>query len=242
MAMFGMISWPRFIITLAIAAVPVMLCFGVYQNPPAKSASSNNTYYLSCGDKQPYSSYAARSQILLSPDGNHSAYVETKANWANGECVNTSKVFVQNNSDPYQVVFLQEPTEMLTGNGIRLIDWSRSSNSLLFEVQQWEWLSDADLSHEVQIYDAVTGVFKTVPLEHEITSLGEGCLVKVEPLGFSESGEVVLRFSAKQYFDPEGKRRKPACNAKQGIWIFDPKSNRLMQADNYSVRKWSKTK
>jgi hypothetical protein len=95
----------------------------------------------------------------------------------------------------------------------------------------------------VQIYDAVTGVFKTVPLEHEIANLGDGCLVTVQPLGFSETGEAVLRFSAKQYFEPEGEPRRPLCKSKGGTWIFDFKSNRLTDAPNdYQVQKWGKAK
>ena len=228
---------------LGLTAWLVTWCFGVSKDQTATTKAPNNAYYLSCGEKEHYSSHTARSPVLVSPAGKYSAYVEVKANWVDGQCVNTSKVLVQNNSDPYQIVFLQEPTEMQMGNGIRLIDWSRNSNSLLFEVQQWGWLSDAGLSHEVQIYDAVPGVFKTVPLEHEIANLGDGCLVTVQPLGFSETGEAVLRFSAKQYFEPEGEARKPACTAKQGVWIFDPKSNRLKNApSNYQVQRWGKAK
>ena len=165
---------------LALAAGLVGVCFCASQNPTATAKSPNDPYYLSCGEKEPYASHIRRSDVLVSPDGKHSAYVEVKANWFHGQCVNSSKIFVQSNSGPFEIVFLQEPTEMQMGNGIRLIDWSRNSNSLLFEVQQWGWLSDAGLSHEVQIYDAVPGVFKTVPLEHEIANLSDGCLHDTE--------------------------------------------------------------
>jgi len=207
----------RLVTALAVAAGLVTLCFGASQESGATRKSSDGSYYLSCGEREPYASHTARSPVVVSPDGKHSAYVETKANWVHGQCVNSSRVFVQNDSGSYETVFLQEPTEMLMGNGIRVIDWSKDSSSLLFQVQEWQWASDADPTSEVQIYYARTGVFKTVPLEHEIASFGDGCLVTVQPLGFSQAGEVAVRLSAKQYFEPEGEARKPPCNAKQGV-------------------------
>jgi hypothetical protein len=233
----------RLTAALAVAAGLVTLCFGASQESGATRKSADGSYYLSCGEKEPYASRTAQSPVAVSPDGKHSAYVETKANWIHGQCVNSSRVFVQNDSGSYETVFLQEPTEMLMGNGIRVIDWSKDSSALLFQVQQWQWGSDADPTSEVHLYDAKTGIFKTVPFEHEIAKLGDGCLVTVQPLGFSDAGEVAVRFVAKQYFEPEGEPRKPACNAKQGIWIFDRKSNRLTQAaDKIAVSKCGKTK
>ena len=43
-----------------------------------------------------------------------------------------------------------------------------------------------------------------------LDNLGDGCLVTVQPLGFSEAGKVALRFSTKQYVEPDGEARKPA--------------------------------
>jgi hypothetical protein len=233
----------RLTAALAVAAGLIPLCFGASQESGATRKSADGSYYLSCGEKEPYASRTAQSPVAVSPDGKHSAYVETKANWIHGQCVNSSRVFVQNDSGSYETVFLQEPTEMLMGNGIRVIDWSKDSSSLFFQVQQWQWGSDADPTSEVQLYDATTGIFKTVPFEHEIASFGDGCLVTVQPLGFADTGEIAVRLLGKQYVEPEGEPRRPACNTKQGTWIFDPKSNRLTQAaDKIAVSKWGKAK
>jgi hypothetical protein len=209
---------------------------------PKFTQSPNNPYNVNCGDIPPYKSQSARSTVLSSPDGNRDAYAEAKARWV-GSCVNTSAVFVRDKDGAYQLVFLQEPTEELVGNGIRLIDWSKDGTELLFDVIRWQDGSDAGPSNEIWIYDATTGVFTPVPIEHIFKSFGDGCFTTVEPLGFSAIGTVALEFSAKQDFDEEGKIMLPKCNKKRGIWLFDPRSGKLTQTSaDHSVPKWGKVR
>jgi hypothetical protein len=49
---------------------------------------------------------------------------ETKARLV-GSCLNTSAVFGREKDGAYQLVFLQEPTDELMGNGVGLMDWSK---------------------------------------------------------------------------------------------------------------------
>jgi hypothetical protein len=209
---------------------------------PKFTRSPNNPYNVNCGDKPPYKSQAARSPVLSSPDGNRDAYAEAKARWV-GSCVNTSALFVRDKDGAYQLVFLQEPTEELVGNGIRLIDWSKDGTQLLFEVIRWQDGSDAGPSNDIWIYNATTGVFTAAPIEHIFKSFGAGCFTTVEPLGFSTTGTVAMHFSAKQDVDEEGKIVSPKCDKKCGTWLFDPRRNNLKQTSaDYSVPKWGKVR
>ena len=209
---------------------------------PKFTRSSTNPYNVNCGDKPPYKLQSARSPVLSSPAGNRDAYAEAKARWV-GSCVNTSAVFVRDKDDAYQLVFLQEPTEELVGNGIRLIDWSKDGTELLFDVIRWQDGSDAGPSNEIWIYNGTTGVFTTVPIANIFKSFGDGCLTTVEPLGFSATGTVALEFSAKQDFDEEGKIMLPKCNKKRSTWLFDPYGNKLARTSaEYSVPKWGKVR
>jgi hypothetical protein len=82
-----------------------------------------------------------------------------------------------------------------------------------------------------------------VPIDHIVRSFGDGCLTTAEPLGFSATGTVALQFSAKQYFDEEGKIVLPKWNKKRGTWLFDPRTNHLTQtSDDSSVPRWGKIK
>jgi hypothetical protein len=204
--------------------------------------SPSNPYNVNCGDQPPYKSQSARSTVLSSPDGNRDAYAEAKARWVEeGSCVNTSAVFVRDKDGAFQPVFLQEPTQELVGNGIRLIDWSKDGRELLFDVIRWQDGSDAGPSNEIWIYDATTGVFTPVPIKHIVKSFADGCFTAVEPLGFSATGTVALEFSAKQDSDEEGKIMLPKCHKKRVTRLFDPRGNKLTQTSaEYSVTKWGK--
>jgi hypothetical protein len=216
----------------------------IWEQQATFARSSSNPYNVNCGDKPPYKSQSARSTILSSPDGNRDAYAEAKARWVEeGSCVNTSAVFVRDKDGAFQLVFLQQPTQELVGNGIRLIDWSKYGRELLFDVIRWQDGSDAGPNNEIWIYDAKTGVFTSVPIEHIFKSFGGGCFTTVEPLGFSATGTVALEFSAKQDFDEEGKIVLPKCNKKRDTWLFDPHGNNLTQTSaEYSVPKWGKVR
>ena len=87
--------------------------------------SPKNTYFIDCGPMPPYASHSAHSPVLVSPDRKRSAFAQASARWADGTCVNISKIYVAERGRGYQVVFLQVPTVTLLGNGVRLIDWSK---------------------------------------------------------------------------------------------------------------------
>jgi hypothetical protein len=129
---------------------------------------------------------------------------------------------------------------MLLGNGVRLIDWSKDGTQLLFDVLLWQWGSDAPPSSEIWIYNADTGVFKRLPLTGQIASFGEGCLVSVDPLGFTAVGKVAVRLTASQYLEP-GETRPSACSSETQVWLFDARTNQVARtSSDYSVPRWGK--
>src|SRR3984893_12454850 len=217
-----------FVITAGVSASPALGQKISTVQLPESAPSPENPYNVNCGNKPPYKSQSARSRVLLSPDRNREAYAEAKSQWI-GSCVNTSAVFVRAKSNAYQLVFLQEPTEEMVGNGVRLIDWSKDGTNLLFDVIRWQDGSDAGPSNEIWIYNAVTGVFTTVPIEHVLKGFGGGCFTSTEPLGFSATGTVAVQFLTKQDFDEEGKMVLPKCGRTLSTWLFDPRTNLLAQ-------------
>jgi hypothetical protein len=211
------------------------------------STAPNNKYaapyYLDCGRVPPYRSRSARTPILSSPDGQKEAYAEASARAQGEHCSNRSAVFVRQNGDAFELIFLQQPEEMLLGNGVRIIDWSKDGTKLLFDVLRWQYGSDAGPEDELWIYGASSGVLKRVPLNRIFRSFAGACYVSLEPLGFSEAGEVAMRVSAKQKRDVDGEIVPPKCEEGRGGWLYDPATNRLMQTSyEYAPPRWTQVR
>ena len=97
---------------------------------PAPNNKYAAPYYLDCGRMPPYQSRSARTPILSSPDGQKEAYAEASARAQGDHCSNRSAVFVRQNGHAFELIFLQQPEEMLLGNGVRIIDWSKDGTKL----------------------------------------------------------------------------------------------------------------
>jgi len=210
----------------------------------APSAAPNNKYaapyYLDCGRVPPYQSRSARTPILSSPDGQKETYAEASARAQGDRCSNRSAIFVRQKGHAFELIFLQQPEEMLLGNGVRLIDWSKDSTKLLFDVLRWQYGSEAGPEDELWIYDTSSGVLNRVPINRIFRENGS-CIVSLEALGFSEAGEVAMRVSATQQYDVDGELVLPKCEEKRNVWLFDPAMNRLMQTStDYVPPKWGR--
>jgi hypothetical protein len=231
---------------LIIAATLSTSTVSAQQGNSAQANKYAVPYYLDCGREPPYKSQSASSRGLSSPDDKREAYAEVKARAASEQdCKNTSAVFVREGGGAFDLVFFQapiaEPTGMLDGNGVKLIDWSKDGAMLLFDVLRWNYSSDAPPGDDLWIYYARDGALKQVPLRTIFRRFSDGCDVSFEPLGFSVVGEVLMHFSAKQGYDVDGEPNLPKCEAKRVAWLFDPGSSRLTQAPfNTSVQKWGK--
>lgn len=223
------------VLAFIVLATPHMRCQDKYRESP------ENTYFVSCGQQPPYVSKTAQSHILISPGKSHRAYTIASAEVSSGNCVNNSKLFVQSpeKSAQYEIVFLQVPTELERGNGIRIIDWSRDGNSLLFDVLFWQYGSDAQTENEVWVYNSSSGVFSQLGIKKFYKKYGEGCMVDIEPLGFSYDGEVILKISVKQEYDEEGDKLTPLCVEKQELWSYNLSSYQVKTVSlPYRLQHW----
>lgn len=190
-----------------------------------------NTYFVNCltdssggfsGGK------SVRSEVRDSPDGTAQAYTEALAAFSQGQCSNTSTLYVKAAKEAdYKIVFQRTGTSAEMGNGIRIVAWSKNSRVLLFEVLKWQYGSDAPTENELWVYNGDSGSCTQLRISEFREVFGAGCLVDIEPTGFVSDGVVGLHVSARQYYEPEGDRAKPACLEKQGTWYYDLSSNEV---------------
>src|ERR671924_2444109 len=130
-------------------------------NPSAQGpVNASDTSHVTCGDN-PASSRTVRGDVFVSPDGKHRAYAEVEARpvrpssvgYSGPLCVNNSRLFVGSGASDFSAVFLEEPTDVETGNSLRVVDWSADSRRLLFELVQWQYDSPG-VSRTPIVYDA----------------------------------------------------------------------------------------
>jgi hypothetical protein len=201
------------------------------------------TLNVSCSENSRLAPKTLRSPVLISPRNRKRAYAEVSASVALGNCANQSKLFIQSRgvSHHYNLVFLQEPTEMQRGNGIRIVDWSHDGRRLLFETIRWQYGSDARPHKDILIYDTGSGVFSPVRLEGLFKRFGESCFVTINPVGFSAENQAVLEVSARQDYDEERHPLKPRCAERKGLWSYDPSTFKMNELPSRTtVQRWGK--
>lgn len=221
-----------------------LCCFAaasLAQQPPQDLGITLN---VSCSDNSRPTPKTLRSPVLLSPRNHKRAYTEVSVNVALGNCANQSKLLIESKgpNDHFDLVFLQEPTQMQRGNGIKIVDWSHDGRRLLFQVIAWQYGSDAPPENEILVYDTQSDVFLPVRLdlaEH----FGQGCVTRIDPLGFSPEDQVILEISAKQDYDEEGHQLQPPCTGYEGLWSYNPSSYRVKALPRETVvQHWGSVK
>lgn len=182
--------------------------------------------YLTCGDN-PGNSRTVRSDIFISPDNKHRAYAEVEARairpsvvgYSGPVCVNSSRLVVGSNASDFKVVFLEEPSDVETGNSLRVVDWSADSRRLLFELAQWPYESPG-VSRMPVVYDVNYGVFQQPDLNHIFSRhFGLECSLDVHVVGFSPEAKVVIETRP---LSPEEEEvlAVPSCSHKKGAWLL----------------------
>ena len=210
-----------------LSALAVMaLIAGSAALPQQPRQELEKTLNVSCGASSV--AKTARSAVLASPQNRNRAYTEVSVSTTPGNCANNSKLFIASSSSGshYKLVFLQEPTELQTGNGIKIVDWSHDDRLLLFEVIQWQYGSDARPEEHILIYDSQSGVFLPVRVDF-VEKFGPGCVMKIDPLGFSSTNQAILEISARQDYHEEGAPLTPRCAEQKGLWSYDPSSYKV---------------
>jgi hypothetical protein len=192
-------------------------------------------------------SQLVRSHYFDSPGGRYRAYVEveavvskskTSADW---DCVSTSRLFVSAADQHFRQVLVVEPTAEMQGNSLSFVDWAPDDRTLLVDQGTFQWGSEVGWG-VVRLYNAESGTISDTRLVDAAFSAraGRDCAVVIEPLGFSEYGQIVLK--ASPFFRMgEDKPEDDSCVQKQGVWLFDPATQKLVPlADDFKVQRYGR--
>lgn len=155
---------------------------------------------ITCGEKPPFTSHTAKSNILVAPDQKHRAYVEVEAaalhpqrpaGYTGPLCVNNSRLFTADAGD-FKLRFLQEPADVESGNSLRLVDWSADSRRLLAELAEWQY-DQPGATRSVLLYDSRYGTFQQPDLARALAkAYGHDCSFNFRVMGFGAQGAIVL--------------------------------------------------
>jgi len=218
------------IIFCVLFGIPVVYA----QNAQATPAKSNDTSYVTCGNK-PATSRTVSSDIFASPDGKRRAYSRVVANVAKdlvdaersrAMCVNNSSLFTGANGAAYELVFLQEATDAETGNSLQIVDWSADSRRLLLELAQWQYESPG-VTRSPLIYRAEVGVFQQPDLSRAFhKQFGMDCSLNVHVAGFTADGKIVIETQPMTQ-EEEEVLAIPSCSPKKAQWILSPSSESI---------------
>ena len=117
-------------------------------------------------------------------------------------------------------MFLQEPTDTETGNGLRMVDWSSDDRRLLLELSQWQYETPG-ITRSPLIYQAEYGVFQQPDLPvifHK--QFGIDCSMEVHVGGFTAENQIVIETEP---LSPEEEEvlSLPSCSRKKSSWILN---------------------
>lgn len=235
-------------LTMGIIALACQVCASGQVERKMTTAShamaTNATCYEEATRKLT-GSHKSRTAVLTSPDGRYEAYAESEALASpatESECQNTSKLFVAGpGRRDFREVLVIKPILGAHGNSIELVDWSPGGHRLLLAEGVWEWGSDS-FENMTRIYDADSQtVSKDSLVERAFRkAVGRDCVAILRPVGFSESGSVVV--GTGPYFAVgEDSPDKDSCVAKEELWLIDTKKSAASALpEEYKVRHYGK--
>jgi hypothetical protein len=161
---------------------------------------------------------------IVSNGKGRDAYVETTAKPVkdpSGDCANTSRLFVRQAGQPFQLVYITRPSTYLLGNDLQIVGWS--GDLLLLNDRDWQYASDYD-SNKVVIYNAMTGTFATPDLAKLVAQqLKVDCELRAVARGW-EAGHVAFEVS-EAAVDLDDDQR--CLRGKPALWTFDLKAKQV---------------
>lgn len=191
-----------------------------------------------------------RSPVLASPGGVFLAYSENVAlafnRLANGEppdyeCANTASIFLAGpKNHRFVPVIVQNATTDSPLNYLGLIDWSPDGRYLLCELFIAAYGTDSSDQY-VLLYDAYYGVLSPRELVYQALDrlFGKKCGVRLNPLGFSKDGRIVLDIGP--YYDVEGSLDPDSCPVKNSVWLLNASEVTLTRAPaNFKLVKFGR--
>lgn len=184
------------------------------------------------GEDAAYGTRVARTPVLAAPDGGFRAYAEVEALAFSEEygpepgCVNYSRLHLAQGSGGFELVLLLSPFAGLSGNSIRLVDWSPDGGRLLLETEMWAYGSEFD-NPDILVLYAARRYFEALDMGEALRrQFDRGCFLLWRALGFLADGAVAVETQ------PAGELYGPSCEERPSRWRFDLESGlRRLPAD-----------
>jgi hypothetical protein len=171
----------------------------INNQPNTPLVSATNPFYLSCTywDGKSFTDPASRSAktpISESKNG-YRAYGEVQVMAKDGDCENTTTLFVAKGKDvEFKVVYR---TKDGGGNGIRMVGWSPNGQRLLAELNKWAYFSDTGFEGRPLVYNSAddsttefTDLDKTV-----LKYFGSECDFEHSVRRWQSDSQIVVRIS-----------------------------------------------
>lgn len=182
------------------------------------------TEALTCfgdGEGDAYGTRVARTPVLVAPDGGFRAYAEVEALAFSEEygpepgCVNFSRLHLARGSGGFELVLSLSPFAGLSGNSIRLVDWSSDGRRLLLETEMWAYGSEFD-NPDILVLHAARRYFEALDMGEALRlQFDRPCFLFWRALGFLADGAVAVETQS------AGELYGPSCEERPSRWRFD---------------------
>lgn len=173
------------------------------------------------GEGAAYGTRVARTPVLAAPDGGLRAYAEVEALAFSEEygpepgCVNYSRLHLAAGPGEFELVLSLSPFAGLSGNSIRLVDWSPDGRRLLLETEMWAYGSEFD-NPDILVLHASRRYFHALDVGEALhRRFDRACFLLWRALGFLADGAVALETQ------PAGELYGPSCEERPSRWRFD---------------------
>jgi hypothetical protein len=211
-----------------ISTIAFILLFSSWQGDEKNAQpliSATNPEYLGCmtwtgkewTNPAPRS---ARTPTIESPKG-FRAYAEVKVAVNDGTCTNTTTLYVSPGAgQKFKIVYTKQPSAS-DGNGIRLIGWSPSGETLLAEVNLWTYETDRGYGHIALLYDASADSAREIPaLDDALTRhFGPNCNFETAIKGWKTDNQILVKISA--YIDDSEDAEQCSCVKNLVTLVYD---------------------
>lgn len=199
------------------------------------------TEALTCfgrGEGDGFGTRVARTPVMAAPDGGFRAYAEVEALAFSEEyapepgCVNYSRLHLAAGSGDFELVLSLSPFAGLSGNSIRLVDWSPDGRRLLLEAEMWAYGSEFE-NPDILVLHAGRRYFEALDMGEALGHrFDRDCFLLWRALGFLADGAVAVETR------PAGELYGPSCEEHPSRWRIDERGglDRLpadLQLDRY---------
>ena len=169
-----------------------------------------------------YGSRRERGPLLVDPQERYRARVESEAlaypedaGGGQPHCLNRSRLYLVRDGEEEEIVLALAPFDGMTGNAIRLVDWSPDGERLLLETSLWTYNAEFE-NPDILVLHAAQGVIEALDLQGAVArQFGADCHLAWRGLGFTAEGAVAVETL------PAGELFGPSCESHASQWRLD---------------------